>query len=277
MRPVALAAPLLILAFAGCLQDSFDFGPSEVGPNSGWPPASKADLRPGAQLFVPLTETASAQCTAAFLFASADNETLYLSFSAHCLGEGPDRKSLGADVMVKRGSNFVHIGDVAFDGWAKGESLSRDFALVAIRNYEGARDRTHPSVMHWGGPTGVADSSTLLPGTAVLAYGASSQRELNSPDNVKTGRFLFDDSLAVGFFDGDQLVVRLDPPSVQGDSGAPLMLSNGLAAGVLSQGGSTVVPNSDFSLFVPVDEMLDLVNQSPGLEDVRIVTWQMPA
>ncbi len=274
-RTGSVAAALLVIALSGCLDGSFGFGPDEVGPEVGWPSESDATLRPGTRLYVSLDDRTSLQCTAGFLFASADNATLYLSFSAHCLGSGADRKGLGANVYADRNGRMVHVGDVAFDGWADGEDLRRDFALVAIRNLAGIRDRTHPSVEYWGGPTGVADTSTLVPGSEVITYGASSLREPNDPDNVKSGRFVTRDNLPVGLAEGDQLVVRLDPPSMQGDSGAPLMLANGRAAGILSQGGSFAIPGADFSFFVPVDEMLDEVHREPSLRGVRLVGWTL--
>lgn len=285
MRPprparVPLLAAVLVasLALSGCLRDvDFGLGPREVAPDQGWPSLGDAELRPGVRLYVPVSETASLQCTAGFLFRSPDNATLYLSFAAHCLGQGEGRAGVGADVFVQEpGGAFRAVGDVAFDGWAGGDDLRRDFALVAIRNAEGARDVTHPAVRTWGGPTGLADTAALVPGTEVIAYGASSQRALDSPDNVKTGRFVLRDDLPLALAEGKQMVVRLEPPSVQGDSGAGLMLADGRAAGILSQGGDLVLPGSDVSLFVPLDEMVELVGrEDPSLRGLRLVTWSL--
>lgn len=276
MRWTVAVSLLVLSGLSGCLDGSLGFGPDEVGPEVGWPDLQDATLRPGVRLYVPLTASTSAQCTAGFLFQSADNATLYLSFAAHCLGSDEQHKSVGADVYVmdRRGDLRV-VGDVAFDGWAGGEDLDRDFALVALRNVEGVRDRVHPAMLHWGGPTGMADTDALLPGAAVVTYGASSQRPLDSPDNVKDGRFVTRDDKLVAFGDGDQLLVRLEPPSQRGDSGSGLMLADGRAAGILSQGGATVLPGSDVSLFVPLDEMVGLARAEGGdLGGLRLVAWQ---
>lgn len=275
---VRWALPFLLLAMVtlpGCLGGSLGFGPDKVGPEDGWPDLTDATLRPGTRLYVPVDSGSSLQCTAGFLFQSADNATLYLSIAAHCLGEGSSRSGLGADVYRENAKGrLIAIGDVAFDGWAQGVDLSRDFALVAIRNLEGARDRTHPAMKHWGGPTGLADTSSLLPGTEVVTYAASTLRSADSPDNVKEGRFVVRDDKPLALGDGDQLLVRLEPPSQQGDSGSGLMLANGRAAGILSQGGQTVLPGTDFSLFVPLDEMVQLARAEGGpLGGLRLVTW----
>lgn len=281
-------AVVLVLVLPGCLQNGFGFGPDKVGPNEGWPDVDEARLRPGAQLFVAAGKQSLSQCTAGFLFQSADNATLYLSFAAHCLGEDKEKRGgIGTDVLAHDGDGDLYaIGDVAYDGWANGRDLSRDFALVAIRNVEGARDETHPAMRHWGGPTGMANTDTLLPGTGVVTYGASSKRPTDSPDNVKQGRFVSRDELpdnpVFNPTDGSrQLLVRLEPSSQGGDSGSGLMLADGAAAGILSLGGSLLlggqpVEETRYSTFVPLDQMVEEARRAGGdLYGLRLVTWDM--
>lgn len=267
---LAPAAVLLILPLSGCLGGSGPFGPDEHIPDT-WPSQGDARLQPGSRLYFSFGDFAT-QCTAGFMFRSADNATLYLAVTAHCLhprdgsGASLGDKEVGDAVYDGPPRSSRKVGTIAYDGWAGGqETVGRDFALVALSNLEGIRDRAHPAVKEWDGPTGLADASTALPGQQVFAYGNSVGRQ-SAADNAKTGRLFVSD--------GEQLYVRLDTDAIQGDSGGPLLGWDGQALGLLHgeltfQAGGQPLPEGT-DIFTPLRPAVERAQQDVP---VSLVTW----
>ncbi len=274
------AAPIL----SGCLgSDGFSepFKPGRSGPSlytGSWPEISEAAIRPGVQVITPRGEGAG-QCTANFMFRSADNASLYLGLAAHCFGvpgEG-EVAPLGTAVQyVRSDGQRARLGVIAYNAWESGLNFDRDFGLVKLDNTVAVRGNAHPAVLHFGGPTGIAASDGASPGMKVITYGHSSQRSQNDPDNPREGWVLAKD--------GEIISVVTDHPGIQGDSGSGLMTGDGRALGVLSTGTinptNGAVANRDFpsiNNYVALDTMLNLVRSSGegDLASLELVTWEL--
>jgi hypothetical protein len=168
--------------------------------------ACTGKIRPGVRM------TAPVGCTMSWIFRDAlDN--LYQTVAGHCTG------SLGQSVSV----NGVpgRIGEVVYRINA---GVGRDIALVKVDpDKEGFVD---PTLCHWGGPTGIATpaGASVAGQDAMLHYGwgvAFSGQTTRARAGVlpSTGWYADGSVRMYGLTDG-------------GDSGSPMMLSNGLAAGV---------------------------------------------
>lgn len=275
-RLPALALYLVLLAasvaLAGCAQD---MDPMEYVPPprvtqetipDGWPELRDARIRPGVQVF-----SDSGQCTGNFLFRTPDNKTLYMGIAAHCFMD-EDGKSL------PMGSTAA-IGDVSFAGrlawslWTDGPDPIRDFALIELSNAAQVRDVVHPAVLHYGGPTTMADGGQVTTGEHVISYGHSGNRAGGDPRNPREGFVL---RHAEGEYE-----VWTDEPGIPGDSGSGLMTADGKALGVLSRKmvlgaveetlGQDKTPTVNF--YVELDSLLDAARTAPGLEGLELVTW----
>ncbi len=251
---------LLLLALSGCLTPGPDVIPDE------WP--ADPAIHPGMRLYFLFGDHYS-QCTAGFMFASPDNQTLYLSVSAHCM-HGDGDLELGAPAYASPpGGKTRPIGNVAFDGWSSGpETLARDFALVELSNREGVRSKANPAVPHWGGPLALATSQQAIPGTKVAAYGNSMGRD-DPSGNPTLGRMVLS-------LDGT-VRVQLDRPAISGDSGGPLMTWDGNALGILHGGEryNLGLINPEFDVFTPLDGAISMLRSEgrEGVRQARLVTW----
>ncbi len=250
---------LLLLPLSGCLVESGE----EIPPR--WP--DDPAIHPGMRLYFVYPDHYS-QCTAGFMFASPDNQTLFLSVSAHCL-HSDGRVKVGDPVYGGIPTDLTRpIGSVAFDGWSGEQTLARDFALVKISNREGVRENANPAVAHWGGPLDIASSQQATPGTRVAAYGNSANRE-NPSDNPTLGRLV----LTLG----GTVRVDLDRHAIQGDSGGPLLTWDGHALGILHGGEiySTPVGQTEFDVFTPLDRAITMLRSegAAGVRDATLVTW----
>ena len=199
--------------------------------------AKQRGVHPGVQ-----TYTKGGQCTANFLFRRGD--TRYIGQAAHCSGKGEamdtngcKNKSQPLGTKVKVG-NATRKGEIAYSSWVAmrraGEPKSsvqckfNDFALVELGGP--AARKAVPTVPYFGGPTGLApSSSSKQAGDPVYSYGHSSLR----PDGEKTLRRK---SGVVTSTSGKgwSRTVRTDSPGVPGDSGSPFLDGDGRALGTLS-------------------------------------------
>lgn len=196
----------------------------EVAP--GWPEPGQAGIRPGVTVGGQL-------CTSNFVFASPRNATLYLGTASHCFELGPSR--LGDDVPVARGA---FNGTLVYCSWGAQAGLRTcpnvafgtpgyrdDFALVRIPP-EG-RDEVHPATLVWGGPTGLLEEPPS-PGTQVLSYGNSGNRDLSQGVNAGDSR-----RGVVAESNGTRTVAYFNSPVAPGDSGSGVTTAAGDAVGVL--------------------------------------------
>lgn len=223
-----------------------------------WPSIGRADIRPGVVL-----EMGGSQCTAAFVFSSPDNGTLYVATASHCVG-GFD---LGDPVSVGGHSG---AGVVAYCSWMHTEGADRcpsgdgfvihpnDFALIRIRDQY--RRWVHPAMLHFGGPTGVVHGAGF--GDRVLTYGNSGLRP-GDPADPREG--------IVWSRSGWTTTTYFAPPSIPGDSGSPSIATDGQAVGVLS-GLAPLPPGAN--TWVNLDDAVGYAEDHSDLE-VELETWPM--
>ncbi len=301
-RPMAsfsvgkLAMTLLVSAvlFSGCLSGPSsegadgplgsttddDAGPVEVF-SPGWPSIEDAVIRPGVKI---VEGTTSGDCTANFVFSTPDNRTLYLGTASHChMGA-----AIGDPVTIASG---VVTGTLVYCAWGAvdnsticpsknplDEGWANDFALVELP--EDSRSLVHPALMHWGGPTGILNST---PGANVhvLNFGNSSLRD---GDTRGPGSDAADETEGITASPRPDLpfmpahdaewstFARFAHPRIQGDSGSAVVLADGTALGVMTQ-------------IMPMEAAMRVTNLSPAIEyihnntDLRIElkTFQMLA
>ncbi|MDQ6798361.1 MAG: serine protease [Actinomycetota bacterium] len=198
-----------------------------------WAPAATATIHPAVQTF-----TQGAQCTANFVFT--DRASVYIGQAAHCASTAGDSATdgcispslpLGTPVKVEGASR---PGVLAYSSWltmqAQGESDAatcrfNDLALVRIDPADAGK--VNPSMPHWGGPTGLAPSTSPI--TSLVYSSGNSELRHGLPLLMpKLGLSLGDDG--GGWSHG---VLTLTP-GIPGDSGSGFLDAQGRALGVLS-------------------------------------------
>lgn len=207
-------------------------------------PASTAAVHPGVQ-----TLTKGGQCTSNFIYID-DAGKLFIGQAAHCSGTGSPTETNGCDSGSLPIGTKVEIegadkpGTLAYNSWLKMQAVGEkdentcqynDLALVAIDPAD--YDKVNPTVPFFGGPAGLADSTSL--GDSVFSYGNSSLRLGLSPLSPKIGKSLGQDS------DGWNHTVYTVTPGVPGDSGSGFLDAQGRAFGVLSTIGFAPLPASN--------------------------------
>lgn len=198
-----------------------------------WADRDAATIRPGVQMF-----TGGQQCTSNFVFTDATS--VYLGYAAHCAGTGGSTETNGCTAGSMPLGTRVEIDGATYDGvlayssWltmqATGESDAaacayNDLALVRLDPRDHAK--VNPSVLHYGGPTGLCDNPTAF-GAEVLSYGNSGLRFGFSPLAPKQGTVLSTDA------SGWTTTVYMVSPGIPGDSGSGYMTSDHCAWGVTS-------------------------------------------
>lgn len=224
-----------------------------------WPDADEADIRPGARIVI----EDRGQCTANFVFRGTAHRSdrLYLGTAAHCVGD-----SIGNAVRLRSGTGPV-IGHVAFSAWKEsGYSLGfgggeRDFALIEIDPAMHAE--VHPSMVHFGGPTGVMPVEEVAAGQKVATYGNSGLRFGLHPANHREG---YVTSVTAPW----TVHVFTVTPAVWGDSGSGMIMGDGRALGVVVTLG--LVPPGSTGITV-LTTSLDLAATTGW--DVELQTWEL--
>lgn len=252
MRRAALALALLLLALA--------LAPTpEAASGATWPPLSEATIRPGVSV-----DTASGQCTSNFLFTSADHATRYLGLAAHCV----DGMPIGEQVRI---ANGAATGRLAYSSWRTmtlvGEAdaptlAENDFALIRID--DAYAQRAHPAMLHYGGPTGLADADQAETGDAVVTYGNSGLRLGLAPLSPHEG-------FVVSHANEWSTYVVTATPGIPGDSGSGVMTRDGRALGVLVT--LNAIPPGVNGV-THLDDALDYARAHGGM-DVRLATWHV--
>lgn len=224
-----------------------------------WPALEDAVIRPGVQVY---SETG--QCTANFVYASPDNATLFLGLAAHCVEGLP----LGAPLDVAGAAT----GTLAYSSWATMDAVNEtngdareynDFALVRLP--DDARGLVHPAMRHFGGPTALADSSTVETGQKVITYGNSGLRLETEPLSWHEGYVLMRGN-------DWTTTVYTATPGIPGDSGSGVLLGDGRALGVLVT--ITIAPTTGSNGVTHLDAALAYAREHAGL-DVRLATWEL--
>ena len=218
--------------------------PAPSTPGESEPPARLADsfgepsssqIRPGVEVVAD-----GASCTSNFLF-KLNESTVYLGVAAHCFspdtnqGVDPCEAStlaIGTPVQIE---NAAHPGELAYSSWRAmqevGETpgsaacIHNDFALVKLDSRD--LENVHPATSAFGGPTALAGG--LAPeGESIALYGRSpfhfGVRELEAMNGSVIG-------IAPAGWAYDVLT---DTPAISGDSGGPVLDSQGRALAVTS-------------------------------------------
>ncbi len=182
-------------------------------------------LRPGSSL--------GGYCTFNFVYYQPGTKSAppkaYIGTAGHCteaLGEVAAHPDLG------------EIGTVVYDSDLVKSTV--DFSLIEIKpEFVG---QTNPTVLGWGGPTGVVDLETIALGDQIDVYGYGLLLGNNEQTRPRHG-FLVS---------WDQNEYQADMPAVNGDSGAPLIHdATGTAFGIISRYGLTVPPSTDLGPMMP--------------------------
>ncbi len=245
MREVLLA--LVLLAAAGCLGDGDepaasveDTEPASLDATTTpspapvtWGEPDDALVRPGTFVLTgfiagnpgtPFPWSREGLCTASFVLTDPSEVRVYVSIAAHCVED----VELGEELELVPGVNAT----LAYSSFHTMDALGvedeemlwqNDLALLEVLAHQ--RHLIHPSVLHYGGPTGLADQAG--PGTLVRTFGNSNWRELTGDtldprEGIRTT--------------GNEGYHRLQliGPSVPTDSGSPVMTFDGQALGVMA-------------------------------------------
>ncbi len=241
-----------------------------------WPPLEEAEIRPGVQI----TGDGHGWCTSNFVFTDQAGE-IYLGTAAHCVDT-----SIGAQVRLQSDPDYFTgeqgpvIGTVHYSSrqYENVESVpcfvvlscssgpgnsANDFALIKID--PGWHDKVHPAVLHFGGPTGLAQIQEVSVNDPVLTYGNSPLRPGPSPLDWREG---FVGSVNSAWHVSACIVT----PGLPGDSGSNAMLGDGQALGVvitLGVGTPCAVVNGVTVLATA----LDFARQRG--HDVELATWDL--
>lgn len=224
-----------------------------------WAPVDSAVVRPGVQV---VSETG--QCTANFLFVGADGVSVYLGLAAHCF-EGLD---LGAPVDIADGAAR---GALAYSSWLTMDEVEEedatvreynDFALVLLD--EADRSKANPSMLHFGGPVGLADSSAVATGDKVLTYGNSGMRPTEEPLSWHEGYVVETSTWST--------TVYTLTPGIPGDSGSGVLDAQGRALGVVVT--LTLLPLAGSNGVTHLDKALAYAKENAAL-DVTLATAEL--
>jgi hypothetical protein len=199
-----------------------------------------------------------ANCTANFLFESAVNDSVYLGLAAHCV---TDREP--GDTVDVAGEIQARIAYCAY--WTGDDHSAKhrvDFALLEIPRH--AWNTTHPAVLHYGGPTGLAGVDAISPGDRVLYHTRErvwdeAIQETNTVNTAAKEGYVTNTRWEDAFS-------YVGEVTQGGDSGSPILLSDGRAAGVH-------IGVLDGQLSHLLEPALEQAEQR-GF-DVELVTWEV--
>ena len=228
-RHLGLVALLVLPAFVGCLGDGGEplaRGDRGATPDpgadlrSGWASLEDAVVRPGVDIYTP-----TAVCASNFLFVRPDNTSVFLGTTANCV------RDLPVGGLVTIGGPEV-LGFLVYSSWQTMEELGEtdpyareynDFAVVKVD--ESWRDLVNPTMLHLGGPSGLADPSSAGLGARVKTYTNDTSQE----------------GLVSGHAGDWAVLVHGIPPTLPGTMGRGALTPEGKALGVVVNLG--VVPN----------------------------------
>ena len=208
---------------------------------------ASAEVTPGVQ-----TLTGGGQCTANFVYT--DGGSTYLGQAAHCSSTSGNTETNGClagtlptgtqvQIQDSETGEFSYTGTLAYNSWnamqAAGEDPDspqcqyNDLALIRLP----AGTPVDPTLPFWGGPTGVATTTTL--GQDIFTYGNSSLRLGIEQLKPKRGKSLGTDA------SGWTHQVYTLTPGIPGDSGSAFVDNQGRAFGVLSTVAVAPLPASN--------------------------------
>ncbi len=205
-------------------------------PGSGFAEPLATQIRPGVEVVAD-----GASCTSNFLY-QLNAQTVYLGVAAHCFS--PDTNG-GVDPCESRnldiGFNEVIVenasqpAELAYSSWRAMQEVGEtpgsaacqynDFALVKLHPDDIAN--IHPATMAFGGPTALAGGIAEV-GETIYLYGHSSMHFGARELEAMVGSIVEVDG------DGWAYSVVTDTPAVPGDSGGPVLDSQGRALAATS-------------------------------------------
>ncbi|MGI9018132.1 MAG: cell wall-binding repeat-containing protein [Euzebya sp.] len=225
-----------------------------------WVPAEQATIHPGVQTVT----DGGGQCTANFVFTDPDGE-VYLGQSAHCGSTGGSTETNGCLAGSVPLETHVEVGGASqpgvlvYSSWLAMQAADEqdpnacdfnDLALVRLAPED--RGRVNPSLPFYGGPQGIAPSTTA--GETVYTFGNSSLRPGNG--SAKSGTARGQDGEG---WTHDVFTINLGVP---GDSGSGFLNSQGSAFGVLST--LEILPNPGSNGVSNLTRMLSYVLTHDG-------------
>lgn len=286
LRPAlgtALLAACLVAVPVGLVQPAGAAVAGQSVSAASWAPAASATIRPGVQML-----TDGAQCTANFVFTDS-SARVYVGYAAHCagLGEATDTDGckakslpLGTRVTFERegglvtGGERVGRGTLVYSSWLTMQRLRttnadacayNDFALVRVDRAD--LSKVNPTVPFWGGPTGLAPSTSDL-GDQVYTYGNSSLRGGYEQLSPKTG--VSDGVFGGGWTHG----VYTATPGIPGDSGSGFLDAQGRAMGVLST--LNLLPFPGENGVSDLGKALSFAQRHSGISGLKLVKGTQP-
>jgi trypsin-like peptidase len=238
--------------------------PVKETPQAPWPAIDQAKIRPGVQMTMTIGGS-SFLCTSNFVFRSADNSTLYLGLAAHCVDGMKIGDAINIDGAAKKAtlaySSWIALGLTNCGGNQPPAACDDDFALAKVD--AGDRAKVHPAMLHFGGPTQLADSGSFGLQQRVLFYGNS---DLHPQENLN-----WHEGVVVAPQSGPQFRILTAPPGVPGDSGSGVLTRDGRAAGIFVN--ICISPCPGQQGVVGLKYALQTAATKGGLA-VQLATWQ---
>lgn len=202
-----------------------------------WPDKDAASIRPGVQMFAD-----GSQCTSNFVFLDPWNTTVYLGFAAHCVADGESTATDGCDPANEPfdAGTPVEItgaskpGTLVYSSWTAMQDAGEtdpdtcaynDFAVVRLHPDDFGL--AHPAMLGFGGPTGLADPTSVDMGDKVLTYGATGLRPRVDVTDAREGYVIGQTQ------SGWSTTAYIASPGLPGDSGSGVLTGDGLALGIL--------------------------------------------
>lgn len=258
VRPRTFACLLIVAMLGVTIFSVIPATADEMDATSEWPTIDDAQIRPGVQIV-----TEGSQCTSNFIFRDQVSSDLFIGLAAHCV----DHVGQSSTIRGVNGG-VAATGDVAYVSF---DHADHDFGLVRIP--ESDEDLVHPAMLHFGGPTGIADTGQLVGGEKFLFYGNSGFRLGIEQSNWHEGYVTF-----TGEYDSYGHAVT---PGIPGDSGSGLLDAEGRALGVLVTVGASVSTASTNPFtwagtngFTNLDAAVSFAENETGME-LELQIWEL--
>jgi hypothetical protein len=181
-------------------------------------------IRPGSWL-----QIGDANCTASFVLRDTLSR-LYITTAGHCTESIGQRAAIKEGVLIAALGESVEFGTVVAH-WPQG----LDAALIRID--EDKYDLVNPTMIGWGGPTGLVTEIPEGPIVRVLHYGWGWVTWYDHATRCRTGI-----TLPIDLEDWTSSTWWTAEIGGGGDSGSATMTEDGKALGILDWARSPVVP-----------------------------------
>src|SRR5581483_5994275 len=149
--------------------------------NPGWAPLESAKIRPGA-----LIHTPKADCPANFVFIRPDNTSVFVGTTAYCVRD----MHVGSLASIGTNDTIAVLIYSSFETMAEvhetdADALNyNDFAVFLVDGSD--RKWVSPSMLHYGGPTGLADFAQMGLGQRLRSFADLNDR-LPEPLHARAG------------------------------------------------------------------------------------------